>query len=206
MKNNKIIYFVLLLLLNTTRLNAEETRYKLRRFNANLYEKSYNGTIKYSLEKENEQENDIKIVKTNKPMKNGKYEGHYKVGNPYTVLGQTYYPKEQPDYEEIGMASWYGSDFHNKKTANGETYNMNDYTAAHRTLPMPCIVKITNLENGKSVKVRVNDRGPFAKNRIIDVSKKVAKKLDFHEKGTTKVKVEYLKKESEELLEEYGLK
>lgn len=206
MKNHKIIYSILLFLINITNLRADEVEYRLRRFNANFYEKSYNGTIKYNLEKRNKQENDLKTIKTKKPFKNGKYEGHYKVGNPYTILGQTYYPREQPNYKEVGMASWYGSDFHNKKTANGEVYNMNDYTAAHRTLPMPCIVRVTNLENGKSIKVRVNDRGPFAKNRIIDVSKKVAKKLDFHEKGTTKVKVEYLKKESEELLKEYGLK
>ncbi len=206
MKNHKIIYSILLFLINITNLRADEVEYRLRRFNANFYEKSYNGTIKYNLEKRNKQENDLKTIKTKKPIKNGKYEGHYKVGNPYTILGQTYYPREEPNYKEVGMASWYGSDFHNKKTANGEVYNMNDYTAAHRTLPMPCIVRVTNLENGKSIKVRVNDRGPFAKNRIIDVSKKVAKKLDFHEKGTTKVKVEYLKKESEELLKEYGLK
>ena len=135
-----------------------------------------------------------------------KYDGYYKVGGPYTVLGQTYYPKEDPTYEEVGIASWYGSDFHNKKTANGEKYNMNDYTAAHRTLPMPCIVKVTNLENGKSVNVRINDRGPFAKNRIIDVSKKVAKKLEFYDKGTTKVKVEFLQKETDQLLKDYGLK
>ena len=205
MKKNKILYFVLLFLINTTNIKAEETKYNLRRFDSDFYEKSYNGTVKYNIESKNKQENDIKILKTKKLIKNGKYEGYYKVGKPYTVLGQTYYPKEQPNYREIGMASWYGSDFHNKKTANGETYNMNDYTAAHRTLPMPCIVRVTNLENGRSIKVRINDRGPFAKNRIIDVSKKVAKKLDFHEKGTTKVKVEYLKKESKDLLEEYGL-
>ena len=185
-------------------VNTNATEYTLRRFSTD----SYNGTnsLKFKLEKRNQEENDIASVKVRKPIKNGKYTGIYKVGNPYTVLGQTYYPREQPNYREIGMASWYGSDFNNKKTANGEIYNMNDYTAAHRTLPLPCIVRVTNLENGKSATVRVNDRGPFVKNRIIDVSKKVAKKLDFHERGTTKVKVEYLPQESEELLEEYGLK
>lgn len=185
--------------------NANEITYKLRRYTDGFYERSYSDTIKYKIEKKNKKENDIRSI-TKKPVKNGKYEGCYKVGKPYTVLGQTYYPKEDHNYKEIGMASWYGSDFHNKKTANGETYNMNDYTAAHRTLPLPCIVKVTNLENGKSVKVRVNDRGPFAKNRIIDVSKKVAKHLDFHGQGTTKVKVEYLKSDSEKLLREYGLR
>ena len=139
--------------------------YELKRFDVDSKQ------LKIELEKSNKKNKQIKSVK------NKKYEGIYKVGKPYTVLGQTYYPREQPDYKEVGMASWYGSDFHNKKTANGETYNMNDYTAAHRTLPLPSMVKITNLENGKSVKVRVNDRGPFAKGRIVDVSKKVAQKL-----------------------------
>lgn len=206
MKNHRIKCLFLLFLININVVNANEIRYNLRRFDTDFYEKDYNRVIKYNLETKNRMENDLKIVKTKKSVKNNKYEGYYKIGRPYTVLGKTYYPREQPDYEEIGMASWYGSDFHNKKTANGETYNMNDYTAAHTTLPLPCIVRVTNLENGKSVKVRVNDRGPFVKNRIIDVSKKVAKKLEFHEKGTTKVKVEYLKEESEELLKEYGLK
>ena len=170
------------------------TSYQLKRFDIDSKQ------LKIEIEKSNKQNKQIKSVK------NKKYEGIYKVGKPYTVLGQTYYPREQPNYKEVGMASWYGSDFHNKKTANGETYNMNDYTAAHRTLPLPSMVKITNLENGKSVKVRVNDRGPFAKGRIIDVSKKVAKKLDFHHQGTTRVKVEFLAEDTEIMLKEYGLK
>lgn len=199
------LLYLLIPLFLISNLQAAGVEYKLKRFDTNFYNRSYSGTIKYKIEKINETENEIKSV-TRKPTKNGKYEGYYKIGNPYTVLGQTYYPREDPNYREVGMASWYGKDFHNKKTANGETYDMNDYTAAHRTLPLPCIVKITNLENGKSINVRVNDRGPFTKNRIIDVSKKVATKLDFHSQGTTKVKVEYMKKESEKLLRDYGLK
>ncbi|MDD2840344.1 MAG: septal ring lytic transglycosylase RlpA family protein [Rickettsiales bacterium] len=201
------LLFTLILFINSNIFNANATEYKLRRFSTELYEEAgYGSSLKFKLEKRNQEENDLDSVKTKKPIKNGRYTGVYKVGNPYTVLGQTYYPREQSNYKEIGMASWYGGEFNNKKTANGEIYNMNDYTAAHTTLPLPCIVKVTNLENGKSTKVRVNDRGPFVKNRIIDVSKKVAKKLDFHNQGTTKVKVEYLEKDSKELLEDYGLK
>ena len=93
--------------------------------------------------------------------------GNYKVGKPYKIMGKWYYPKEDYSYSEIGTASWYGKDFHAKYTANGEIYDMNTLTAAHRTLPLPSIVRVTNLENGRSLVLRVNDRGPFAKNRII---------------------------------------
>jgi len=123
----------------------------------------------------------------------------YKVGKPYKIRGQWYYPKEDYDYKEVGMASWYGEDFHAKYTANGEVYNMNTLTAAHRTLPLPSIVKVTNLENGRSLVLRVNDRGPFAKNRIIDISKRGAQLLGFQNKGITKVRVEILEEESREL-------
>ncbi|MDR1026364.1 MAG: septal ring lytic transglycosylase RlpA family protein [Lactobacillus sp.] len=125
--------------------------------------------------------------------------GTYKIGKPYTILGQYYIPQEDYNYSEIGTASWYGKDFHAKKTANGEDYDMNTLTAAHRTLPMPSIVKVTNLENGRSLVLRVNDRGPFAKNRIIDISKRGAQLLGFQEQGTAKVKVEILAKESKAL-------
>src|ERR1700744_5792728 len=97
--------------------------------------------------------------------------GIYKVGNPYQIQGTWYYPREQPDYDETGIASWYGPNFHGGRTANGEIFDENALTAAHRTLPMPANVRVTNLENGKSIVVRVNDRGPYAKGRIIDVSK-----------------------------------
>jgi len=125
--------------------------------------------------------------------------GFYKVGNPYKIMGQWYYPKEDYSYSEVGMASWYGEDFHARKTANGENYDMNTLTAAHRTLPLPSIVKVTNLENGRSLVLRINDRGPYAKNRIIDISKRGAQLLGFQTKGTAKVRVEILEKESREL-------
>jgi rare lipoprotein A (peptidoglycan hydrolase) len=128
------------------------------------------------------------------------YSGRFKIGNPYKIRGITYYPQDFENYVEYGRASWYGDDFHGKKTANGETYNMGDMTAAHLILPLPSIVRVTNLDNGKSVIVRVNDRGPFAKSRIIDVSQNAAIKLGFRTKGTANVKVEFLEKETEELL------
>jgi rare lipoprotein A len=121
----------------------------------------------------------------------------YKVGNPYKINGKWYYPAIDYNYEEIGMASWYGPGFHGKKTANGEIFDQNKISAAHRTLPMPSIVRVTNLNNGKVLQeVRINDRGPFANNRIIDLSKKAAEKLGFVNVGTAKVKVEILEDES----------
>lgn len=125
--------------------------------------------------------------------------GSYKVGNPYQIMGKWYYPKEDFSYSEVGMASWYGRDFHAKKTANGENYDMMALTAAHRTLPLPSIVKVTNMENGRSLVLRVNDRGPYAKDRIIDISKRGAQLLGFHGQGTTKVRVELLEDESKAL-------
>lgn len=139
---------------------------------------------------------------------NGKYSqaaaikgqgGTYKVGNPYKIMGKWYYPAEDYSYSEVGMASWYGEDFHARKTANGENYDMNTLTAAHRTLPLPSIVRVTNLENGRSLVLRINDRGPYAKNRIIDVSKRSAQLLGFQTQGVAKVRVEILEKESKEL-------
>lgn len=125
--------------------------------------------------------------------------GTYKVGKPYKIMGKWYYPEEDYNYSEVGMASWYGADFHAKTTANGERYDMNSLTAAHRTLPLPSIVKVTNLENGRSLVLRVNDRGPYAKGRIIDVSKRASQLLGFHTQGTTKVRVEIMAKESKAL-------
>jgi rare lipoprotein A len=124
---------------------------------------------------------------------------NYKVGGPYQISGQWYYPKEDVNYKEVGMASWYGAKFHNKKTANGEIFDRHLMTAAHRTLPLPSMVRVTNLENGRSVLVRVNDRGPFAKDRIIDMSERAAAELGFHEQGTTRVKVEFDRKATENL-------
>lgn len=123
----------------------------------------------------------------------------YKIGKPYTIRGQWYYPAEDYGYSEVGTASWYGEDFHAKYTANGEVYNMHTLTAAHRTLPLPSIVRVTNLENGRSLVLRVNDRGPFAKNRIIDISKRGAQLLGFQNKGTAKVRVEIMAEESKDL-------
>ena len=121
----------------------------------------------------------------------------YKVGNPYKINGKWYYPAIDYDYEEIGIASWYGPGFHGRKTANGEIFNQNKISAAHRTLPMPSIVKVTNLDNGLVLqRVRINDRGPFAGNRIIDLSKKAAEELGFVNSGTARVKVEILEDES----------
>ena len=93
----------------------------------------------------------------------------YKIGDPYQINGTWYYPAEDWSYDETGIASWYGEDFHGKYTANGEIFNLNAVTAAHRTLPMPSVVQVTNLENVRSIQVRVNDRGPFARGRILDL-------------------------------------
>lgn len=129
-----------------------------------------------------------------------KYQGGmYKVGNPYKIFGTWYYPKEDYSYSEEGIASWYGKDFHAKKTANGEDYNMHTLTAAHRTLPLPSVVRVTNLANGRTLVLRVNDRGPYAKSRIIDISKRGAELLGYNLQGTTRVRVELLEKESKEL-------
>lgn len=113
-----------------------------------------------------------------------------KIGNPYVIEGVTYYPREDPYYDVTGLASWYGPDFHGKLTANGEVYDMNALTAAHQTLPMPSYVRVTNLENGRSLVLRVNDRGPFVKSRILDVSRRAAQLLGFADKGVEKVRVQ----------------
>ncbi len=130
----------------------------------------------------------------------GSYIGKYKVGSRYEIAGVEYQPQQYDNFEEVGVASWYGDDFHGKKTANGEIYHMGDMTAAHPTLPLPSMVRITNLGNGKFVKVRVNDRGPFSKKRIVDVSEKAARELGFKDNGTANVKLEYLKEDTERLL------
>jgi rare lipoprotein A len=117
--------------------------------------------------------------------------GVYKIGEPYTIQDKIFFPEEDFFYKERGIASWYGEKFHGKKTANGEIFNMNLLTAAHRTLQLPSLVKVTNINNKKSIILRVNDRGPFAKDRIIDLSKKSAALLGFQKAGTTEVIVEY---------------
>ncbi|MFZ5791935.1 MAG: septal ring lytic transglycosylase RlpA family protein [Pseudomonadota bacterium] len=120
----------------------------------------------------------------------------YKVGQPYQVAGVWYYPKVDYNYDETGIASWYGPDFNGKPTASGEIYDQNGLTAAHKTLPLPTIVQVTNLENGRSLKLRINDRGPFVNGRIIDVSRRAAQLLGFHDNGTARVRVKVLAEES----------
>lgn len=127
--------------------------------------------------------------------------GYYKVGRPYQIKGQWYYPEEDYSYDETGIASWYGDDFHKQATANGETFNKGELTAAHRTLPMPSLARVTNLENGRAIVVRVNDRGPFARSRIIDVSQRAAQLLGFERQGTAKVRVQVLADESKAIAE-----
>lgn len=115
-----------------------------------------------------------------------------KVGEPYQINGEWYHPRMVDRYREVGVASWYGVPFHGRKTANGEVYDMHGMTAAHPTLPLPSLVKVTNLQNGRSITVRVNDRGPFAKRRIIDLSRRAAWELGFKDQGTTDVEVVYM--------------
>jgi rare lipoprotein A len=122
---------------------------------------------------------------------------HYKVGSPYVINGVTYRPREDLGYSRIGVASYYGGerrgvDFHGRPTANGEIYDMYGLTAAHPTLPLPSVINVTNLENGRSLVLRVNDRGPFHDGRLIDVSRLAARELGFEEKGTARVRVEVL--------------
>lgn len=127
--------------------------------------------------------------------------GYYKVGKPYQIKGEWYEPKEDYSYDETGIASWYGADFHEEMTANGETYNKNELTAAHKTLPMPSLARVTNLENGRAIVVRINDRGPFSGARIIDVSQRAAQLLGFEKAGTAKVRVQVLADESRAIAE-----
>lgn len=118
--------------------------------------------------------------------------GHYKIGKPYQIAGVWYYPKEDEHYDATGIGSWYGPQFHGKRTANGEIFDQEQLTAAHPTLPMPVLVRVTNLENGRSVVVRVNDRGPFVNGREIDLSRKAAELLGYDRKGTARVRVQYV--------------
>jgi rare lipoprotein A len=118
--------------------------------------------------------------------------GGYHIGAPYTVAGQTYYPEDNPRYQATGLASWYGDDFHGRLTANREVFDHNAVSAAHPTMPLPSYARVTNLSNGRSLVVRVNDRGPYHGNRIIDVSSRAADLLGFRSSGTAWVKVEYV--------------
>lgn len=132
------------------------------------------------------------LSKSDKPKStNG---GRAVVGKPYQIKGKWYYPKDEPNYKRAGEASWYGTDFHGRLTANGETYDMNLLTAAHPTMPLPSYARVTNLKNGSSIIVRVNDRGPFMKDRIIDLSKQAATMLGYVNEGISNVEVEYISK------------
>jgi rare lipoprotein A len=131
-----------------------------------------------------------RVIADGRPIPKGG--GSYRVGQPYTIGGKRYVPREDPNYDETGIASWYGEDFHGRRTANGEIYDMNAISAAHTVLPMPSYVRVTNLENGRSLVVRVNDRGPFHDDREIDMSARAADLLGFKSKGLARVRVEYL--------------
>jgi rare lipoprotein A len=131
-----------------------------------------------------------RVVELGDPVPKGG--GTYRVGKPYTVAGQVYVPEENVNYRQEGLASWYGDDFHGRLTANGEIYDMTSLSAAHPTLPMPCYARVTNLANGKSLIVRVNDRGPYHGNRVMDVSSRAAELLEFKNNGVARVRVEYV--------------
>jgi rare lipoprotein A len=133
-----------------------------------------------------------RVVEDGDPVPKGG--GTYRVGQPYVVGGKTYVPEYNPNYQATGLASWYGEDFHGRLTANHEVFDLNGISAAHPTMPLPSYARVTNLSNGRSLIVRVNDRGPYHGNRIIDVSGKAAHLLGFHASGTAWVKVEYVGK------------
>jgi rare lipoprotein A len=116
--------------------------------------------------------------------------GNVKIGQPYQINNIWYYPKDDANYDQTGIASWYGHPFHGQPTANGETYDMDDLTAAHQTLPLPSWVRVTNLDNGRSIVLKINDRGPFVNGRIIDLSRRAARLLGFYDQGTAKVRVQ----------------
>jgi rare lipoprotein A len=131
-----------------------------------------------------------KVVADGQPVPRGG--GQYLVGHPYTIAGHTYYPTENGSFNAVGMASWYGAAFHGRRTANGEVYDMASITAAHPTMPLPSYARVTNLSNGYSVIVRVNDRGPYHGGRVMDVSSRTADVLGFKGAGTARIKVEYV--------------
>ncbi len=131
-----------------------------------------------------------RVVADGQPVPRGG--GQYLVGHPYTVAGRRYVPSDAPTPSQVGMASYYGSAFHGRRTANGEVYDMASVSAAHPTMPLPSYVRVTNLGNGRSMIVRVNDRGPYHGGRVLDVSQRVAEALDFRRYGTARVRVDYV--------------
>lgn len=131
-----------------------------------------------------------RVVPLGQPVPKGG--GAYQIGKPYQISGLTYTPREEPGYDRVGNASWYGELFHGRRTANGEIYDMDRLTAAHPTLPLPVYARVTNLNNGRTIVVRINDRGPYARDRIIDLSRRSAEMLGFRNNGTATVRVKYL--------------
>jgi peptidoglycan lytic transglycosylase len=131
-----------------------------------------------------------RVVEDGEPVPKGG--GTYRIGRPYSINGRTYVPTENPNYRIEGIASWYGPDFHGRLTANGEIYDMHSISAAHTTMPLPSYARVSNLENGRSMIVRVNDRGPYVRERVIDLSIGAAKALDFYGQGLARVRVEYI--------------
>lgn len=131
-----------------------------------------------------------RVVPLGQPVPRGG--GYYTIGQPYQIGGAWYTPREDPNYDRVGSASWYGELFHGRRTANGEIYDMDRISAAHPTLPLPVYARVTNLNNGRSIVVRINDRGPYARDRIIDLSRRSAELLGFRHRGTATVRVKYL--------------
>lgn len=175
----------------------------------NVAAKRSNNPVKYDLNLNHFSDDSQNVDASNTSAvfnEEGRYSGYFKIGNPYEIEGVSYFPQNYEEYEETGVASWYGPDFHGKPTANGEIYDSFTMTAAHPTLPLPSMVRVTNLRNGKSVIVRVNDRGPFSKSRVIDVSEKAADELGFKGQGTTEVRIQLLRNDTDELLEKLKIK
>ncbi len=131
-----------------------------------------------------------RVVPFGQPVPKGG--GAYRVGSAYQIAGVWYQPKEDPSYDRVGTASWYGELFHGRRTANGEIYDMDRLSAAHPTLPLPVYARVTNLQNSRSIIVRINDRGPYANDRIIDLSRRSAELLGYRNKGTAQVRVQFL--------------
>ena len=131
-----------------------------------------------------------RVIPLGQPVPKGG--GSYQIGKPYEVVGLWFTPREDPSYDRVGTASWYGELFHGRRTANGEIYDMDRLSAAHPTLPLPIYARVTNLNNGRTIVVRINDRGPYARDRIIDLSRRSAELLGFRNHGTATVRVRYL--------------
>lgn len=130
-----------------------------------------------------------RVVQLGEPVPKGG--GRYKIGSAYQIDGQWFTPREQRDYDEVGHGSFYSEDFHGRHTANGEVFDMHALSAAHPTLPLPSYAYVTNLENGRTLLVRVNDRGPYVKSRLIDLSKIAARYLGYERKGIARLRVRY---------------